>query len=293
MKILVLGSSGQLGNCLKEQLSTSNNQIIYSSRELIDVENFKETKEKIYSISPDLIINAAAYTNVDGAEENYIKANLINNLALSNISDICSQHGCFLIHISTDYVFDGKSKSPYHEINKTNPKNVYGQTKLDGEKKIKASGCNYLILRTSWVFSEYGNNFLKTMLRLSKSNKEINVVCDQIGCPTYAHDIAKTIALLINEYELKGLKSSVYHYCGDHECSWYEFAKFIFSQYSDLNLGKLVKLNAVPSSNFPTIAYRPTYSVFDTTKIKNDFEISPSDWKKGVRDSLKAIYKIS
>ena len=167
MKILVLGSKGQLGRCLSYQLNNTNYQVEYTSREEIDIANFEETKKQILKISPHLIINATAYTAVDRAEEDQKNADLINHLAVKNIANICIQQDCWLIHVSTDYVFDGSNKIPYREDDKTNPQGVYGETKLNGELAIQASGCKHIIIRTAWVFSEYGNNFLKTILRLS------------------------------------------------------------------------------------------------------------------------------
>ena len=193
MKILVLGCKGQLGRCLNDQLINTDHEVIYTSREQIDIADFEVTKSKILEISPDLIINATAYTAVDKAEEDQKTANLINHLAVKNIADICNQLECWLIHVSTDYVFDGNSKVPYKEDDETNPQGAYGETKLKGELAIQASGCKHIIIRTAWVFSEYGNNFLKTMLRLGAERDELSIVGDQIGCPTYAQDIARSI----------------------------------------------------------------------------------------------------
>ena len=172
MKILLLGSKGQLGRCLNDQLKNSDHEVIYTSRKQIDIVDFEETKSKILEISPDIIINATAYTAVDKAEEDQETANLVNHLAVKNIAEICSQQSYWLIHVSTDYVFDGKANIPYKEDDKTNPKSVYRETKLKGELAIKASNCKYIIIRTSWVYSEYGNNFLKTMLNLGSERHE-------------------------------------------------------------------------------------------------------------------------
>ena len=193
MKILVLGCKGQLGRCLNDQLKNTHHEVIYTSREQIDIANFEQTKNQILKNSPDIIINATAYTAVDKAEEDQKNAKLINHLAVKNIAHICNQQGCWLIHVSTDYVFDGKAKIPYKEVDETNPQGVYGETKLKGELAIRSSGCKHIIIRTAWVFSEYGNNFLKTMLRLGAERDELSIVGDQVGCPTYAQDIAKAI----------------------------------------------------------------------------------------------------
>ena len=203
MKILVLGCKGQLGRCLNDQLVNTDHEVIYTSREQIDISDFEVTKSKILEFSPNLIINATAYTAVDKAEEDQKTANLINHLAVKNIADICNQLECWLIHVSTDYVFDGNSNVPYKEDDQTNPQGAYGETKLKGELAIQASGCKHLIIRTAWVFSEYGNNFLKTMLRLGAERDELSST-DQVGCPTYAQDIAKSIiATLTPIYHLR------------------------------------------------------------------------------------------
>ena len=166
MKILVLGSKGQLGLCLSDQLSKTLHQVTYASREEIDVGEFGSTQESIIGINPDLVINATAYTSVDEAEKDKESANLINHLAVANIADTCRELDCLLVHISTDYVFDGKALRSYVETDNTNPQGVYGLSKLNGEVAIQSSGCRHLIIRTAWVFSEYGTNFMKTMLRL-------------------------------------------------------------------------------------------------------------------------------
>ena len=182
MKILVLGCKGQLGRCLNDQLKNTDNEVIFTSREQINIAELHETKLKILDICPDLIINAIAYTNVDKAEEDQENANLINNLAVKSIADICNQLGCWFIHFSTDYVFDGDAKIPYREDAETNPQGIYGESKLNGELAIQASGCKHIIIRTAWVFSEYGNNFLKTMLRLGRDNESLNVISHGYVC---------------------------------------------------------------------------------------------------------------
>jgi dTDP-4-dehydrorhamnose reductase len=228
MKILVIGSKGQLGQCLNDQLAIAEHEVIYTSRGQIDIAAFEETKAQILEISPDIVINATAYTAVDKAQVERQAADRINHIAVARIASSCSEIGCWLIHISTDYVFDGAASHPYVENAETNPQGVYGNSKLKGELAIAASGCKYLIIRTAWVYSEYGNNFLKTMLRLGADREELSIVGDQIGCPTYAQDIAKSIVSILSSLELKGSSSGIYHYCGDEPCSWYEFARAIF-----------------------------------------------------------------
>lgn len=273
MKILLLGCNGQLGSCLSDQLAHSSYEIVYSSREHIDITDFQQTKNQLKKISADVIINAAAYTAVDAAEENQKKAEYINYLAVRNIANVCSLMGTWLIHISTDYVFDGTSKIPYKENDITNPQSFYGMTKLKGEIEIESSGCKHIILRTAWVFSEYGSNFLKTMYMLGAKNDELNIVDDQFGCPTYAGDIAAAIIRIISLlYSNK--KSGVYHYCGKNACSWYDFAEIIFKKASQIQgYSPPSALNRITTSNYPTPAKRPAYSVLDCSKIASDFNI--------------------
>ena len=283
MKILVLGSKGQLGQCLNDQLAHSEHDVFHTSREQIDIEDFEETKNKFIDIAPNVVINATAYTDVDKAEEKHDAAELINHRAVANISSICNQLDCWLIHISTDYVFDGNSKSPYKEENPTNPQGVYGESKLKGEVAIESSGCKYLIIRTSWVYSEYGNNFLKTMLRLGAERDELSIVGDQIGCPTYAQDIAKTIVSILCLLDLKSSPSGIYHYCGDEPCSWHDFARAIFLEAAVKGLKTPSNVKYITTANYPTSAVRPAYSVLDCTKIGSYFDVTPSNWRDGVK----------
>ena len=288
MKILVLGCKGQLGRSLNDQLKSTDHEVIYTSREQIDIADFKETKNQIQKISPYLIINATAYTEVDKAEEDQKTANLINNLAVENIAGICNQQGCWLIHVSTDYVFDGNAKIPYKESDKTNPQGVYGETKHNGELAIQASGCKHIILRTAWLFSEYGNNFLKTMLHLGADRDELSIVGDQIGCPTYAQDIAKSFVEIVPQLysrEYNGL----YHYCGDQPCSWYDFANAIFEQAMIDNLKIPSIVNSIETSAHPTPAKRPAFSVLNCSKIENDFGVQASNWRDGIRKATSKL----
>jgi dTDP-4-dehydrorhamnose reductase len=281
MKILVLGCKGQLGRCLNDQLTNTDYEVIYTSREQIDIADFEQTKNQILKISPDVIINATAYTAVDKAEEDPKTANLINHLAVKNIADICNQLECWLIHVSTDYVFDGNSNVPYREDDETNPQGVYGETKLKGELAIQASGCKHIILRTAWVFSEYGNNFLKTMLRLGAERDQLSIVGDQVGCPTYAQDIARSIVEIVPQLNSRK-DNGIYHYCGDQPCSWYDFANAIFDQAKTNNLKIPSKINSIETSAYPTPAKRPAFSVLNCSKIENDFGVHASNWHDGI-----------
>ena len=289
MKLLVLGSNGQLGRCLNDQLAKTDYEVVYTSREQIDIANFEETKVAILKIAPEVIINAAAYTAVDKAEEELEQVNLINHLAVANIADICQKLNCWLIHLSTDYVFDGNSKSPYKEKDQTNPQGFYGQTKLHGEFAIQLSNCNYIIIRTAWVYSEYGNNFLKTMLRLGKERDELDIVGDQIGCPTYAQDIAIAIAKIIPQLDHREDQIGIYHYCGAKKCSWYEFSKDIFENAKKLGFPTPSVLNSIETADYPTPSKRPFYSVMNNKKIIKEFGVLPSDYLDGISCVLQKI----
>ena len=283
MKILVLGCKGQLGRCLNDQLTNTDHEVIYTSREQIDIADFEVTKSKILEFSPDLIINATAFTAVDKAEEDHETADLINHLAVKNIADICNQLECWLIHVSTDYVFDGNSNVPFKEDDKTNPQGVYGETKLKGELAIQASGCKYIIIRTAWVFSEYGNNFLKTMLRLGAERNELSIVGDQIGCPTYAQDIARSIVEIIPQLNSRK-NNGIYHYCGDQPCSWYDFAKKIMD-YKGINC----QIHPISTDAFPRPAERPPFSVMDKAKYKSVTGSDIPQWDKALLKMLSNL----
>jgi dTDP-4-dehydrorhamnose reductase len=289
MKILVLGSKGQLGQCLNDQLAITEHDVVYTSREKIDVADFEVTKSQILEISPDIVINATAYTAVDKAEVEDQTAYRINHLAMANISSICNQLDCWLIHVSTDYVFDGNSQVPYKEDNPTNPQGVYGDSKLKGEAAIEASGCKYLIIRTAWVYSEYGNNFLKTMLRLGADRDELSIVGDQVGCPSYAQDIAKTLVSVLSLLDLKGSSSGIFHYCGDEPCSWYDFARAIFLEAEIQGLKTPSYVKAIATADYPTPAMRPVYSVLDCSKIEECFDVTCSNWRDGIRVAIDRL----
>ena len=293
MKILVLGCKGQLGRCLNDQLKNTDHEVVYTSRDQIDIADFEKTKNQILKISPDGIINATAYTAVDKAEEDQKTANLINHLAVKNIADICNQLECWLIHVSTDYVFDGNSKVPYREDDQTNPQGAYGETKLKGELAIQASGCKHIIIRTAWVFSEYGNNFLKTMLRLGAERNELSIVGDQIGCPTYAQDIAKAIVVIMRRLKSEGKIIGTYHYVGEVGCSWADFAEDIFKEAIKQGIIKnKPKIIKISTSEFPTLAKRPIQSKLDFSKFKSTFGINQSNYADSIYSALEGYEKL-
>lgn len=292
MKILVLGSQGQLGRCLQDQLSASDHEVTYHGRADTDITNFSETSNRLLELRPDVVINASAYTAVDTAETEQSLADQINHLAVGNLAKSCEISGSFLIHVSTDYVFDGNAAEPYTEDDQTNPQTVYGASKLAGEIAIQRSGGRFVIIRTAWVFSEYGKNFFKTMLRLGAERESLSIVGDQIGCPTYAQDIGRLIVELLSKIDGHTLESGVYHYCGDTPCSWYQFAEEIFSQAKQLGYSVPEKILSIATEDYPTPAKRPPYSVLSCTKIQGVSDIGSSNWRLAIGDALAVLSSI-
>lgn len=281
-KILITGKNGQLGAELENlQTKFSQFEMLFLTREQIDLSQPEEIQKVLESAQPDIIINAGAYTAVDKAESEIELCDKINHLALKEIGTWAAENQAKVIHISTDYVFDGSSKKPLKEDDKTAPINVYGSTKLKGEQALNRSGAEYIIIRTAWVYSTYGANFVKTMLRLMDEREELNVVNDQIGAPTYARDLAKVIMHIVNSDRfVKG----VYHYSNEGKISWYDFASAI----KEIK-GFSTKINAVESSAFPTTAKRPNFSLLDTTKIKETYHIDIPHWKDRLKEMLSSI----
>ena len=283
MRILVTGKNGQLGRSI-HKLVTNTKQIdefVFVGREELDlnsessISHYFDNNDKF-----DIIINCAAYTAVDKAEEEQDLANQVNHLAVKQLAQIAKNQQARLIHISTDYVFDGESDNPYVETDETNPINVYGKTKLAGEKALKEiMPTDAIIIRTSWVYSEYGNNFVKTMLRLSKERGEINVVDDQIGSPTYATDLADIILEIIKnkEFREKDQVTQIYHYSNKGEISWCDFSKEIF-RMSNINC----KVKPITTEQYPTPAKRPKNTLMDKSKIIGTYRIKMLFWKNSL-----------
>ncbi len=224
------------------------------------------------------------------AEDHKDLADTINNIAVRNIANICRDLNCWLIHISTDYVFDGLSESPYKESDNARPIGFYGLSKLNGEKSVISSGCLFLILRTSWVYSEYGSNFLKTILKLSQNKKDLRIVSDQISCPTYSQDVAKTIVKILPRLRLSKSLSGIYHFSGNSAKSWFQFSKDIIRNAFDLKIiSYKPNVVSITSSEFLTKAKRPMNSQLDCTKFTTTFKEELSDYDRGILSSLKAI----
>lgn len=280
--ILVTGAGGQLGSELKviaPQYTTFN--FLFVSKEELSIGDADAVK-KYFSAHPiSCCINCAAYTAVDKAETEKTNAFLINAEAAGHLAKVCHQYSVQLIHISTDYVFNGTAGQPYKETDTTNPVNVYGESKLKGEELVMKNDPAALVIRTSWLYSSFGSNFVKTMLRLMKEREVINVVNDQLGCPTYAADLAGAIMQIISS----GIKKpGIYHYTNTGISNWYEFAVTI-KELMHSNC----KIIPIPTSQYPTPAKRPQYSVLDTTLIKTSFKLEIPGWKDSLKNCLKLL----
>lgn len=273
--ILITGAEGQLGQAFKN-IVNQETTVFYANKSTFDITDKMQMETVFKKLKPSVLINTAAYTQVDAAETNKELSFAINADAVKNLSELCKKYNCALIHLSTDYVFDGSQISPYKETDNTNPVTVYGKSKRAGEQALLDSGLSqFAIIRTSWLYSEFGHNFYKTMLRLAENNKELKVVNDQLGCPTNASELAK--ALLLVASKLTPENSGVYHYCNGGETTWYGFARAIFEKH------KLpVILQALASNEFPTVAKRPEYSVLDSSKIKSVFDLEILEWKEAL-----------
>lgn len=282
-KILVTGSNGQLGKSLQKLTLNTNNDIdfVFTNRESLDITRPRSIEQHFNNEIYDYCINCAAYTAVDKAEEEKEKAFSINADAVKHLAIICNKHNVVLIHISTDFVFDGSKTKPYTEEDITNPLNVYGASKLQGEKFVQEILEKYYIIRTSWVYSEYGNNFVKTMLRLSTIKETISVVDDQIGCPTYATDLAIFLNLIV-ESEKKDY--GIFHFSNFGEKSWFEFAKDIF-YIKRIN----IKLLPISSNQFKAVALRPKYSVLNLNKVSSVFRIQVNSVEKSLNFCLQDL----
>ena len=292
MKILITGSEGQVGRCLVKQLhSMKDVEYLALNKDDLDITDRKEVDKTVNEFKPDAIINAAAYTAVDQAEENIELAFSINSDGPKYLAIAANHVGALMLHISTDYVFSGNKEGVYCELDSPSPKNIYGKSKYSGEREVAKHCPRHIILRTSWVFSEYGSNFVKSILRLSKEKDELSIVCDQFGGPTYAGDISNALLVisksLLVKSNLKKRKTEfgIYHYSGFPHVSWYEFASCIIEgQYAKKETDKEIKIYAISSLAFPTKASRPKNSKLNCLKIEAGFSIKMSDWKKTLND---------
>lgn len=290
MPVIIFGASGQLGKCLQDELNSKGALLTALSSKDGDITRVESLDKCLSNTKPSVVINCAAYTAVDKAEDEVEQATLVNSQGAYNLASVCKAHGHHLVHISTDYVFDGSANRMYSVDDPTSPLGVYGETKLDGEKRVLDTLPGAIVIRTSWVFSEYGGNFVKTMLRLAMDRNELSVVADQMGKPTYARDLARAICEIIGQIRKSDSKSGIYHFSNEGETNWCEFAKNIFCLSQDLGmLGHGMKVNAIASSEYPTRAQRPNYSVLDNSKIYKDFSIKPRSWQESLLEMLKKL----
>ncbi|MCH5319433.1 MAG: dTDP-4-dehydrorhamnose reductase [Paramuribaculum sp.] len=287
MKILVTGGNGQLGMSLRKAAEDSKDSYVFTDVAELDITDKDAVMRAVAEGGFDVIVNCAAYTNVDKAESDEEMAELLNAQAVANLAEAIKQTDGTLIHISTDYVFGGSNgNTPRREDEAVNPTGVYGKTKLHGEEAIAASGCKALIIRTAWLYSEYGKNFVKTMLNLTSTKPELKVVFDQAGTPTYAQDLAGAIVTIIDGRHLDG-NEGIYHYSNEGVCSWYDFAKMI------AKMGGNNSCNIQPchSDEFPSPVKRPAYSVLDKTKIKERFGLEIPYWTESLEKCVNNLLK--
>lgn len=293
MNILVTGANGQLGNEIRILTGDSRHNYIYTDvveaegnrTTLLDITNAEDVKAMVANHNIDVIVNCAAYTNVDAAEDNEALAEKLNSEAPAILANAMAETGGLLVHISTDYVFGGDPyNTPCREEQKGTPTGVYGATKLRGEQRITASGCKYLIIRTAWLYSEFGKNFVKTMLNLTSTKPQLKVVFDQTGTPTYAYDLAKAIVEIVESKKYVG-NEGIYHYSNEGVCSWYDFTKVIAEMAGHTECD----IQPCHSSEFPSKVVRPSYSVLDKSKIKAVFGLTIPYWTDSLRICIQNI----
>lgn len=287
MNILVTGANGQLGNEMRIVSRNSQDHYIFTDVAELNITNAMAVEKIVNDHDIKAIINCAAYTNVDKAEDDYDFAELLNATAVKHLAQAIKKNDGILIHVSTDYVFGGtKNNIPCSEDEPANPTGVYGITKLHGEQSIIETGCKHLIIRTAWLYSEFGKNFVKTMLNLTATKPNLNVVFDQVGSPTYAYDLAQAIFNIVENRKYEG-QEGIYHYSNEGVCSWYDFTKMIaeYAGHTDCDI------QPCHSDEFPSKVVRPSYSVLDKTKIKKTFDIHIPYWTDSLKRCLAELAK--
>lgn len=284
LNILVTGANGQLGNEIRLRSAASRHHWLFTDVAELDITDPEAVRRCVAANRIDVIVNCAAYTNVDRAEEDEATADRINRLAPAYLADAACEAGATLIHVSTDYVFPGDAHRPYDEEQPTAPLGTYGRTKLAGERAVEASGCSFLIFRTAWLYSPFGNNFVKTMLRLTAERDTLNVVFDQVGTPTYAGDLAEAICGIVETERFKG-NEGVYHFSDEGVCSWYDFAVEIARLAGRTGCD----IRPCHSAEFPSKVERPAYSVLDKTKVKATFGLSIPHWRQSLAQCIEKL----
>lgn len=282
MNILVTGANGQLGREMRNVSAGSVDRYLFTDTSELDITNAKAVFAAVKGGHVDVIVNCAAYTNVDRAEDDEPTADLLNNRAVATLAQAAHEAAAVLIHVSTDYVFSGNSNTPCREDQPTDPLGAYGRTKLAGEQAVQAAGCRYLIFRTAWLYSPYGDNFVKTMRRLTAERDSLKVVFDQVGTPTYAGDLAALIRKVIDGRMFD--RMGIYHFSGEGVCSWYDFAVEICKMF-----GNECDILPCHSDEFPSKVRRPHFSVLDKTKVKAAFGIKIPHWRQSLRRCVNEI----
>lgn len=282
MKILITGGQGQTAFELIQLAKRNNDSYLAPSHLELDITNEQSIVHCLERFSPDCVINTAAYTAVDQAEDNPALAHAVNCLGARNLAAACAKHECFLIHLSTDYVFDGLQSRPYFETDSASPLNIYGQSKWQGEQMIQKHCEKYIILRTSAVFGRHGHNFVKTLIKLAQTKEELKVIYDQVTAPTAASDIARAVFNIIQKPHFYG----IFNYCGDEAVSWYEFANRIITLIPE---PKVKRVLPVKAEDYAARAKRPAFSVLNCHKIKEKYGIIPSDWNNKLNEVVKCV----
>ena len=290
--ILVTGSNGQLGSEFRKLSQSSNHEFIFTDIDELDLTDNQEIERFFYGRNISYCINCAAFTAVDRAESEIENAIAINVTAVRNLAEVCANNRTIFIHISTDFVFDGKNCQPYVESDKAKPINVYGQSKYEGENQALKENASTIIIRTSWLYSSFGNNFVKTMMKASDKNDSLNVIFDQVGTPTYALDLAETILTIIGKIQKKTIDKSeyfgIFHYSNEGIASWYDFAIEIFRIS-----GIKCTVNPILTSDYPSPSKRPHFSVLDKSKIKSTYGISIPYWKDSLNLCIREIKNLA
>ena len=293
MRVLVTGANGQLGWEMKKQSPEQSLEVIALEKKKLDITNLRQLRRIIKKYNPDILVNTAAYTSVDLAEKNKKEAYEVNHHAVKYLAEICKENSIFLIHVSTDYVFDGQKAEPYLETDEASPINTYGLSKKRGEEEIRGILSQHIILRTSWVFGVHGNNFIKTILSLIKTEEEISIVDDQFGCPTSARSIAECIYSICKEYsKTKEVEYGTFHFTNSPSTSWYLFAKDIAAlAYKNQLINGLKDIKAISYKDYKSKAERPINSSMSSEKIINSYKITNSKWTRELEYIMSKLPK--
>lgn len=292
MKALVVGHHGMLAQSLTPCLQLAGFVAVSQGRTTLDITSMESTYKTLMTVQPDIVINAAAYTAVDQAESEKDQAFAVNCNGPQHLADPCRDMGIPLIHVSTDYVFDGTAREPYREADHTAPLGVYGESKWQGEVVLRARHQAHLILRTAWLYSHHGHNFVKTMLRLGREREVLTIVNDQYGCPTYSRDLAEAIVAMCQRIrqDRATVPWGTYHFCNAGQTTWYDFALAIFEEAKAFESFRVREIVPIPTTDYPTPAQRPAYSVLDCSKIQSEFGMTPRPWRDSLRACVQELY---